>query len=578
MRIPALKPFLLLITMALAACAPAPRGASPSTEAPAQPAQTSANSNRPLNLAVRYEVNDLFPKRTGGAASRYTKRSFNAALALIDSDGNSRPYLAEALPQLNSDSWQVTPDGHMETTYRLKPNLTWHDGTAFTTEDFVFAYQVYTFRGLGGTFRTTPQDQMDEVLAPDARTLAIKWKSPYPLAGALINELFEPLPRHFLGDPFTVLQTDSSTLDLFLSLPFWTTAYVGLGPFKVDRWEPGSAVQGSAFAGHALGKPKIERLVIHFIPDENTVMTNLLAGSIEVAGDTSIRFEQAQVLKRQWDPVQGGTAIMNAGTRHWIFMQFRPEILKTKALLDLRVRRAIAHAIDRGPINEALFEGQGLMGDHFVPPQVPYAQDVDRAVTHYPFDARQVAQLMGEAGFTKDSSGFFADASGNRFRPQWLADGSPTFIREMEVTHDIWNGIGLDMDSQILPGNIGNVNEYRTTFPDMYVSSTGLSETALDIFYSAQIATAARSWAGQNRGGWDNPDYDRWWIAFNTTLDRKERDRQVVEMMKVVTDQLPGIMIYFNISPEAHTSAVKGLLPETPETLVNWNIHEWEWR
>src|SRR5438067_448872 len=101
-------PMLFLFTIALAACAPAPRTASPSAEAPAQPAQSTANSNRPLNLAVRYEVNDLFPKRTGGAASRYTKRSFNAALALIDSASAARPYLAETLPQLNTDAWQVT--------------------------------------------------------------------------------------------------------------------------------------------------------------------------------------------------------------------------------------------------------------------------------------------------------------------------------------------------------------------------------------------------------------------------------------------------------------------------------------
>src|SRR5206468_1485544 len=110
-----------------------------------------------------------------------------------------------------------------------------------------------------------------------------------------------------------------------------------------------------------------------------------------------------------------------------------------------------------------------------------------------------------------------------------------------------WNGIGIDMDPQVLPGNIGNVNEYRTTFPAMYASSTGISEFQMDIFASAQIATANRNWAGQNRGGWDSPEYDRWWNAFNSTLDRKERDQQMVEMMKVATDQLPGIMLYFNI-------------------------------
>ena len=89
---------------------------------------------------------------------------------------------------------------------------------------------------------------------------------------------------------------------------------------------------------------------------------------------------------------------------------------------------------------------------------------------------------------------------------------------------------------------------------------------------------AAKRWAGQNRGGWENADHDRWWNAFNTTLDRTQRNQQVIEMMKVLTDQLPGIMLYFNISPEAHVASLQGPRLQSPETLVNWNMHEWEWR
>ena len=168
--------------------------------------------------------------------------------------------------------------------------------------------------------------------------------------------------------------------------------------------------------------------------------------------------------------------------------------------------------------------------------------------------------------------------AGVRFRPQFLSDGSPTFIREMDIIHSTWNGAGIEIDPQTLPGNIGNVNEYRATFPDMYASSTGIRESALDIFAASQIATAQRNWAGNNRGGWSNPDYERLWSAYSTTLDRSERNQQIVEMMKVVTDQLPGIMLYFNIRPTAHVATLKGPEIGTPETLFIWNVHEWEMR
>src|SRR5436853_6715655 len=127
----------------------------------------------------------------------------------------------------------------METTYKLKPDLTWHDGKPLTADDFVFGYQVYSVKTLGGTFFSTPQDQMDDVSAGDPRTLVIKWRNLYPLAGTLTTNLFEPLPRHILEGPFASFQQDPSTLDSFLSLPFWTVEYVGADPFKVEQWEPG---------------------------------------------------------------------------------------------------------------------------------------------------------------------------------------------------------------------------------------------------------------------------------------------------------------------------------------------------
>ena len=76
-------------------------------------------------------------------------RLFNAGLSLRDGDGNFRPYLAEALPRLDTDSWKVFPDGRMETTYRLQPNLAWQDGTPLTADDFAFAYEVYAWPEIG---------------------------------------------------------------------------------------------------------------------------------------------------------------------------------------------------------------------------------------------------------------------------------------------------------------------------------------------------------------------------------------------------------------------------------------------
>jgi peptide/nickel transport system substrate-binding protein len=88
---------------------------------------------------------------------------------------------------------------------------------------------------------------------------------------------------------------DSAVRDGFLNLPFWTSDYIGAGPYRLDRWEPGTGVQAIAFEGHVLGRPRIERVVIRLVADENIMLTNLLAGEIDIATRFTPRFEHAEV-------------------------------------------------------------------------------------------------------------------------------------------------------------------------------------------------------------------------------------------------------------------------------------------
>src|SRR3954468_13432551 len=112
---------LALVLTTLAGCGPSPSGgASPS----GQP-EAKRVPNRTLVIVDRHEPIDLAPKILSQGGSGRVKRLFNAALAIIDDKGETRPYMAESLPELHTDSWKVFPDGRMETTYKLKPNLTW---------------------------------------------------------------------------------------------------------------------------------------------------------------------------------------------------------------------------------------------------------------------------------------------------------------------------------------------------------------------------------------------------------------------------------------------------------------------
>ena len=173
----------LILLLALLACgpsSPATRGGpATNTGLPERGAPPTAES-RTLVIAIRGEPSSLSTKEwVEGLALGNVKRFFGAYLTIADEREEVRPYLAEALPVLNSDSWILFPDGRMETRYHLKPNLVWHDGVPLTADDFVFAFQIGT---PANGFRTSvaPYTMMQEVVAPDDRSLLIRWKSIYP--------------------------------------------------------------------------------------------------------------------------------------------------------------------------------------------------------------------------------------------------------------------------------------------------------------------------------------------------------------------------------------------------------------
>src|SRR5207244_4193541 len=140
-------------------------------------------------------------------------------------------------------------------------------GTTLTAQDCVFAAPVYRVPefGAGGSRLLRA---LNEVLAPDERTVVMRWKQPYPNADDLTGtDGLPPLPRQILEASFQQLDPNA-----FINSAFWTRDYVGLGPYRMEAWEPGSFFQGTAFDQHVLGRPKINRIKVLFITDVNTAL------------------------------------------------------------------------------------------------------------------------------------------------------------------------------------------------------------------------------------------------------------------------------------------------------------------
>lgn len=552
---------VLVLLLAVTSCAPAGSRTNDGIQSAGRPDQ-----NRTLVVAVRGEPAGLSSKEfVESLGLGNTKRFFNANLTLTDHLEQRYPYLAETLPQLNTDSWRVLPDRKMETVYQLRPNLTWHDGAPLTAEDFVFAARVYLTPELGQA-RLAPQLQMEEVLAPDPRTVLIRWKQLYPEAGTLTTG-FQPLPRHILEAPFRDMAPNA-----FVALPFWSREYVGLGPYRVEAWEPGAFITGTAFEGHALGRPQIQQVQIRFIPDPNTQVANLLAEAVHVSLDLSLGFTQGAILQKEWGPRNAGSVIFTPTAMRWMQVQFRPEIVNPKALLDVRVRRALLHSLDRLALGNAMYEGQGKPLDAMVYPHEPWFEAVDRAVVKYPYDLRRAEQLMSEAGFARGADGTYTSAAEGRFNAELRISAGDENEREVAILAEGFRKAGFNVTEYPYPVALTRDGEFRATFPGLLQNPAGGGASSL---ISSGIPSTENRWSGANRGGWSNPDYDRLYEAFQTSLDPNERNQQMAQLMRISSEQLSVLPIEYSFTVIAFVTGLQGPLSTNSP---NWNAHLWEWR
>jgi peptide/nickel transport system substrate-binding protein len=570
--------YLALLGLVVAGCAGPPSGGSGGSQRASEP---EAAPSKTLVVATRAEPPSLNPKpfRELGLTADLSARMFNAGLTIRNDEGAPIPYLAQSVPQLNTD-WQVFPDRTMETTYRLKPNLTWHDGQPLTADDFVFAYEVFSVPALGSA-GSPPMNLMEHVNAPDPATLVIRWKTTFPNANSLqagnggtVPDAFPPLPRHLLGQQF---QTQDS--EAFMANPFWVSQYISAGPYKLDRWETGAYFEASAFDGHVLGKPKISRIRELFITDPNTVVANILAGEAQLTSGDSIRFNDGETLRSQWG--DRGRILNSPNLVRIIQFQYRPELASTLAFSDLRVRQAIHHAVDFDSLNEAIAGGRTTTANGPVPPTVSYYAQLDQAAAHYPYDQRKTEQLMTEAGFAKGSDGVWTSPTPRwgRMSMELNVIGSPDSENEMHLNADTLRKAGFDIREVVWSPSQGRDNEFRNAFPGLSTPSVPVGEVSLTDYRSDRVPTPDNRWRGGNRGGWPGATpLDRLIDTWETSLDRSERNQAVVQMTKILTDDCVNVNLYWKLNAQAAIAGLTGPRLTSPDSAADWNIHEWEYR
>ena len=294
-------------------------------------------------------------------------------LLSYDFDLNPRPQLATA--------WTVS--GNARTfTFRLRPGVRWHDGAAFTSADVAFS--IRTLREVHPRGRATFANVSD-IETPDSLTVVLALAKPAPYLIRAFAACESPMvPRHIYASTDPVTNPNG-------------VAPIGTGPFRFKEWVKGSHV---AFVRNPnywnMEKPFLDALLVRFIADPVERMAALTSGAIDLAPASPVPPELLDLLM-----TQPNLRLETSG------YQYTNQVLRLEFNLDrrpigeLRVRQAIARAIDRSDLLEAVWHGYGDLAFGPISPQL---RDFYSPVRQG-YDPTGAEELLDSAGLRRGPDG-----------------------------------------------------------------------------------------------------------------------------------------------------------------------------
>lgn len=564
-----LRGLLSLVVAAIAVgCGPTGPSAPP---APGPESSGASGRTKWITAAFLSDPPGLVPRVnvavTGGRQSFGTielPNLINTGLTIAQDGGVLHPRLAEAVPSVENGLWRVFPDGRTETSWTIKQGVVWHDGAPFTTEDLAFSARVARDRDLP-LIRDVGYDLVDEVVILDPRTATVKWEQPYIDAATLFGGA-TLVPKHLLEGPY--LEDKAN----FVYHPYWTTQFIGLGPFKVREFVRGTHLILEANEQYILGRPKLDGIEIRFFLDANTLAANLLAGAVEMTIGTTFAVEPALRLGEQWRDGRVETSAASAGNPMHVFPQFinpNPPVIG-----DLRFRRALYHAIDRQEIADTAMGGKGVLADGILwDASNPEWKDIERSVVRYPFDPRRSNQLIEEIGYRKRADGFFYDPTSDQRLTVELRTltSFDTAVKIIFPVADYWQRVGVGVDTLIVPQQLQGDRKYRAERPgfDLPTSPRNLTR-----HHSAEVALPENDYRGANRARYSNPDFDTLIDRYYVTIPWTERMAVLSQIVHHMTDQVTVMGLFFDITPVMVANRIRNVKAWRGSEL--WNPHEWD--
>jgi len=510
-------------------------------------------------LVARDQTSDLLSTLLQSRLVRVNRETFEL-----------EPWLAER--------WESSADGRAHTLH-LRPDVTWSDGTPFTSADVLFSLQAVYDSKVESVLASplTVAGQPILATAPDPQTVVLTFAAPFGPGLRLLDGL-TIMPRHKLesrlADGTFAQAWDSKTLPADI---------VGLGPFVLREYQPGQRVvldrnpRYWRTAADGAPLPYLDRIVLEIVPDQNAELLRLQGGDTDLP-QSELRPEDYVPVRRSED--EGKLKLMELGVgpdadAFWFCL--KPDVKKADPRFAFvqkpEFRQAISHAVDRERFAETVFLGAAVpIWGPITPGNQPWFwPDLPR----YPHNDARARELLKSIGLEdRDGNGVVEDATGTEARftvitQQGLgaSDRGTTVLREEAA------GVGIALD--IAPLEFGTMIQrmlacdydaiyMRPLFTDLdpAVNSDFWLSSGDGHFWNLQEQTPATEWERR---------IDIIMQEQAASIDPARRQQLFRDVQRILAENLP--VLYF-AAPRmyyAHSTRVQGVRPSVLRPPALWN-------
>jgi peptide/nickel transport system substrate-binding protein len=308
--------------------------------------------------------------------------------------------------------------------------------------------------------------------------------------------------------------------------------------------------------------------------DPSTLLANLLAGEVDLINSPGIRANEAVIVRDHWKARNDGYLNIWATRISFVEFQYRSVPNWQRAVTDLRVRRALMHAIDRQGLVDTVNEGLGSVADAQIATSDAAFAEVDRGLVKTPYDPARATALLSEAGWRRDASGMLIGPTGQTLDLDVMSIAAQT--RAATIVADNWKSVGVNAAPNILPAARERDRELRTSFPSTQLSQRGLTINDF-VFISDQMPRADTGFVESNRGSFSDAEVDRLHRIGITSLDERQRHEATVRLHQRMSELGAYAPLFYSVEVIAARNRLRGPVGNHGSQIgITWNAHQWE--